>query len=520
MPDDHFGEIVSLVLELNRASFNYWQGYASEMSDEVYDKKFARLRQLEAETGLVMHNSPTRRTNTHIAVDPVRPLVTEMPSYKRFYSKEELIRAIDGWAIAARPLYSGVRGQLVYRQGDNCSYLTDVLMRLDDKWGRCVYDHAEMIPDVPYTLQIPVSVTIPGTFVCSKTALESLELSVPPSFFDKRTAAHEALCSHSVDKVSAYEMRFIADYDCDLFRESGIDAAKVFEARGQRTGFVEQALDHFKSMPDETDALVDGVVFEHANGTHYAYMFDLDGEWTQINDVYWEVTEGGRLMPVAKIDTIKRDVAGVELISMDQVREDDIQIGDSVFVSDQVQMRIRNVGAKPIAYPTCCPECGSEIVERCGEPYCSNTECRPAKLYRLKLFCLNACSDLRRLLFPRLETLFNDYGIDSLEKLVKIDRDILKSFGLFDRQCDVIIEGLHLTKETPLNDALYSLAMPGITLKVAKRLTNHYSTLDEIAAAPPAKLAKIKALNKTFAQEIHDFLNTNSDALFLRKWLI
>ena len=52
-------EISELVSQLNEASDAYYNGRGEKMTDYEWDAAFDRLKQLEAETGVILPQSPT-----------------------------------------------------------------------------------------------------------------------------------------------------------------------------------------------------------------------------------------------------------------------------------------------------------------------------------------------------------------------------------------------------------------------------------------------------------------------------
>lgn len=56
-------EISELVSQLNEASDAYYNGRGEKMTDYEWDAAFDRLKQLEAETGVILPQSPTHRVS-------------------------------------------------------------------------------------------------------------------------------------------------------------------------------------------------------------------------------------------------------------------------------------------------------------------------------------------------------------------------------------------------------------------------------------------------------------------------
>src|SRR5207244_3041963 len=104
-----------------------------------------------------------------------------------------------------------------------------------------------------------------------------------------------------------------------------------------------------------------------------AYKYETEQQPTVLKDVRWQVGKGGKLTPVADLEPVFISgvtVTHVTLHNIDQIQRLGVHYGDTVVVERagevipyvvEVVKEKRPKGAKPVAAPGKCPECGTKV---------------------------------------------------------------------------------------------------------------------------------------------------------------
>ncbi len=194
----------SLTAALAWASFKYYIENDPPMSDYEFDMEFKQLQALEAQSGIVLPDSPTQRVGSDIqgAFEKHRHVIP-MQSIENVYNDEELqewltatsrkLKAAfpnDEVSFTYEPKYDGLSISLVYIDGE----LTDAVTRGNQIEGESVVANVRTIRNVPLKLVTGVSQMTrvkpmpkePSLFddlFAEETANESLQL---PAYFEVR----------------------------------------------------------------------------------------------------------------------------------------------------------------------------------------------------------------------------------------------------------------------------------------------------------------------------------------------
>ncbi len=124
-----------------------------------------------------------------------------------------------------------------------------------------------------------------------------------------------------------------------------------------------------------------------------AFKFEPDREQTVVRDIRVQVGKFGTLTPVADLDPVfvsGSTVAHATLHNLDNIRQKDIRIGDSVLVEKAGEIipqvvkslhELRTGSEVEFVMPDNCPVCGSKVAQAEGKVayYCENLSC-PAQL--------------------------------------------------------------------------------------------------------------------------------------------
>ncbi|TKX81970.1 NAD-dependent DNA ligase LigA [Halorubrum sp. SD626R] len=342
------------------------------ISDETYDRLFARLRELEDAFDLPTEDSPTRRvggepldeleTVEHVA--PMRSIdnATEAEAVREF--DERVRTGLDGEgfdpddvAYVCEPKFDGLSVEVVYEDGVYARAAT----RGDGTEGDDVTEQVRTIRSVPDRLRgdPPATLAVRGEVYMPRDAFDAynealIERGEEP-FANPRNAAAGTLRQLDPAVVAERPLdAFFFDvlaWETDEERAAGgeggdesdtperpdahwaeFDAFDAFGLRRadrvERVDDVEAAIDYRDRLMTERDDLnyeIDGVVIAVDDRAHrealgstsraprwaFAYKFPPRTATTTVEGITVQVGRTGRLTPVAELDPV--DVGGVSV---------------------------------------------------------------------------------------------------------------------------------------------------------------------------------------------------------------
>src|SRR5690606_22517783 len=145
-----------------------------------------------------------------------------------------------------------------------------------------------------------------------------------------------------------------------------------------------------------------------------------------------------------------------------------------------------------------CPECGTELVREEGEAvyYCPNEDgCKPQIVGKLQHFIGRKMMDIQGLGDETIES-FYKLGLirkisdiytlsERKEELVGIER-----FG--QKSIDNMLNGIEQSKNKPFEKVLFALGIRHIGETVARKLAQHFITIDAIRSAKLEEILSVQ----------------------------
>lgn len=263
-----------------------------------------------------------------------------------------------------------------------------------------------------------------------------------------------------------------------------------------------------------------------------AHKFPAELAWTQLDGIDIQVGRTGALSPVARLVPVT--VGGVVVSNATLHNEDyiagragdgtairggrDIRVGDwvEVYRAGDVIPKIRDIDlarrpadAVPFAFPTVCPECGSDAVREDGDSVrrCTGGLICPAQaVEKLRHFVGRAAFDIEGLGAKQVEYFFADPSLPIREpadiftlqardkaQLTKLsNRD-----GFGDTSARNLFQAIDDKRDIPLNRLIFALGIRHVGEVAAADLAHHFSTWEalvaSIDAARPAARAHLDA---------------------------
>ncbi len=263
-----------------------------------------------------------------------------------------------------------------------------------------------------------------------------------------------------------------------------------------------------------------------------AYKFKAERVETLLESIDYQVGRTGAITPVANLKpvllagtTVKR----ASLHNADIIAQLDVRIGDTVYVEKGgeiipkivgVNLNKRPAGAQPVKFIDRCPECGTPLIRKEGEAahYCPNEDsCPPQIKGKLEHFISRKAMNIDSLGEGKIEMLY-DHGlvknvadlydltytaILGLEKVIPAEEGKKeKRLSFREKTAENIIKGIEQSRKVPFPRVLYALGIRYVGETVAKKLTAHFKTINQLMAASFEELILVEEIGEKIAESV------------------
>lgn len=477
--------IAQLTKEINHHNYLYYQESRTEISDFEFDRLLAELVLLEKEfPDLLSPDSPSQRVGGMITKDfETVAHQYRMLSLGNTYTIEELLafdeRVAKGlghtnYEYFCELKFDGVAISLVYENGR----LVRAVTRGDGTRGDVVTENVRTIRNIP--------LVITGNNVPEKFEVRG-EIFLPLKEFEKinaeREANGEALLANprnaasgtlKMQDSSVVAKRRLNCYFYQLLGENiGVEnhdeAIALIESWGfnvspthRKTNSIQDVIQFISDWKDKRFTLpveTDGVVLKVNNYDQrqelgftaknprwaIAFKYQAESAETELLSITYQVGRTGAITPVANLSPVSLAGTTVKRASLHNANEIErlgLHEGDFVFVEKggEIIPKItaanperRKPGAKPIAYITHCPECGTELERKESEAkhFCPNAKyCPPQVLGRIEHFVHKRAMDIDTLGTERIRALIDRGFITSYADIYELEGQEQELLGL------------------------------------------------------------------------------------------
>ncbi|WP_375382534.1 NAD-dependent DNA ligase LigA [uncultured Sphingomonas sp.] len=562
--DSPASELAFLAAEIARHDRLYHDDDAPEISDADYDALVARNRALEAaHPGLVRADSSSAR----VGVASVSPLAKvrhalAMTSLDNAFSDEEVaefvarvrrfLRLADDEPVAmtAEPKIDGLSCSIRYEGG----VLVQALTRGDGQVGEVVTTNVRTIADVPSHLPAgaPDVFEVRGEVYMAKADFADLnarllaEADDPAKarqFANPRNAAAGSLRQKDAGVTADRRLRFLAHGWGEASAVPGDTQAEVIGAI-RRWGF--PVADAFERVADAGAALaayraiearradlpfdIDGVVYKldrldwqarlgfAARSPRWAiaHKFPAQRAQTTLERIDVQVGRTGKLTPVARLAPVTVGgvvVTNATLHNADEIGRLGVRPGDRVVlqrtgdvIPQIVENLARDEARAPWAFPTHCPECGSEATREEGEVDIRCTGgliCPAQRLERLRHFVSRGALDIEGLGDKTLEELLSLGWIAEPADIFRLaaHRDaLLAREGWKAKSVDNLLAAIEAKRSPDPVRLLFGLGIRHVGAITARDLLKRYATMGAIEALADAIIGLRDALEPVLGE--------------------
>ncbi|WP_372637479.1 NAD-dependent DNA ligase LigA [Cohnella sp.] len=551
-----------LVDELNAHGHRYYTEDNPTISDKEYDALYDELSVLEAETGTVLADSPTRRVGGGIlkGFEPHRHL-SRLWSLDKAQNVEDLI----AWATRANKLiadynaknpeqplpdpeyvvelkFDGLSLNLTYSGGE----LEQAATRGNGEVGEGILAQVRTIRTVPLTIGYDGgTIEVQGEGFMRLSVLEKYNETAAEPLKNARNGAAGAL--RNLDpkvtasrKLDAFfynvgysdRLPFANHREMMAFLRENKFSVNPYIAYFSNVEDLVKELEGIVARRGELDYLIDGAVVKLTDmrtreALGYtdkfprwavAFKFEAEETTTVLESVSWELGRTGKVTPLARVEAV--ELAGVTVQNCTLNNIGDIErknllnaLGTRVFIRrsndviPEILGKADDEEGGPIAVPDVCPGCGSPLEMRGAHLFCNNRlGCKPQIIGRITHFASRDCMDIETFSGKTAEQLYEELGVRepadlyglNLEQLVGLQR-----FG--EKKASNLLDALEKSKSRGLASFLNALGIPNTGKATTKMLADHFGDLDRLMAAEVEELIGLPDVGGIVAESIYQY---------------
>lgn len=533
----------TLVDKLNKYAYEYYVLDAPTVPDAEYDRLYDELKELEAETGERLPDSPTRR----VGGEPVKAFARH-EHIARLYSLDKAVTEDEMNAFFTRVAKAGEATYVVEYKFDG---LTICLTYEDGRFvraatrgngtvGEDVTAQALTIKSFPLAISYKGTLEVRGETVIRLSVLDEYNKTAAEPLKNARNAAAGAV--RNLDPaVTAARRPEILFYDVNYMSEEVVhsqeEAIEFLKKEGFQTfGHTrlcktgEEVLDAIAEIDIERkklDVLTDGAVvkvneFSVRDAMGYtdkfprwaiAFKFEAEEAVTTVEDVTWQVGRTGKLTPLAHVAPVELAGATVRratLNNLGDIRRKDIRKGSKVLIRrsneviPEILRAVEHTGESvDIEKPEVCPYCGEKLTEEGANIFCTNKNCRPRVVAQLANFASKGAMDIDGFSEMTAALFYDELGVRAFSDLYALDKQKLSGLeGFGDKKVRNLLRAVEGSKNVPLDRFIFALGIGGVGKVASKDLARRFKSMGALQAATEQELIAMENIGEKTAADI------------------
>lgn len=524
----------------------YYLEDAPEISDAEFDRMYRELEELEkAHPEFHDENSPIYRVGG-VALDKFQKHIHTVPlkSLSDVFSFGELEEFLSRTAgcgnYTVEKKIDGLSVALIYKDGRFVSGAT----RGNGAVGEDVSGNLRTIASIPMTIPYTGYLEVRGEVYMPKASFEKLnaqrENAGEPLFANPRNAAAGSL--RQLDpKVTAKR-----NLDILVFNLQKCD--RSFETHAQTLDFISSCGFHVldyrvaqnkEEVEEEIEAIgrerqglsfdIDGAVVKIndlamrekiGEGTNVpkwavAYKFPPEQKPTKLLSIEVQVGRTGVLTPAANLVPVNlagSTVSRATLHNIDNIREKDIRVGDTVVIQkagDIIPEVVCSVKDEAhfarLVYemPAVCPSCGEKVIRIEGESktMCTNSACPAQRQRSIEHFASKDAMNIEGLGPAAVKALLDSRLISTISDLYTLEEGQLISLERMGKKsAENLLSSIEKSKEAGLARLIYALGIPNVGEKAGKALAKVYGDIERLFCATKEEISAIEDFGAVTAE--------------------
>ncbi len=569
-------EIEELREKLRHHEYRYYVLDDPEISDAAYDRLMNRLRELEAShPELVTPDSLTVRVGGapregFTTVRHARAMLSldNAFSYDALREFDRRVREGSGQEkieYIAEHKFDGLSISLQYGDG----VLARGVTRGDGTTGEEVTPNVKTIRSIPLRvdaavlkkIKLSAGFEVRGEIMMTKKAFEALnreqERIGGKIFVNARNSAAGAVRVLDPAITAARRLDFFAYYllvdgKVPFAKHSeSLQALKQLHFRAsddwKLCGGIEAVIAYCEDWDAKREKLayeIDGVVVKvnsipiqnelgytsKAPRWAIAFKYPARQETTVVNDIIVQVGRTGTLTPVAVLEPVQ--VGGVTvsrstLHNMDEIERLGLQIGDTVLIERAGEviphvLKVTKEGKqrKPFRMPKRCPECDSAIHHVEGEVAyrCVNAACPAKRRESILHFAGRHAMNIDGLGDKIVDQLVDKGLVKDVADLYSLKEDEVAGLErMAEKSAQNLLEEIGANKKNSLARLIYALGIQFVGERTGQLLAEHFSSLEELAAAKEEQLVEVPEVGPKVAASIVEFFSEAANRQLIKK---
>lgn len=509
-------ELKKLVLRLNECRNAYYNNNESLVSDLEYDNMMDRLQELEARTGVVLANSPTRTVGYEVR--------SALPKVKHDHPMLSLDKTKDVGVVSKflsnKPALGmakadGLTCTITYVDGKYVCAAT----RGDGIVGEDISHNIPVVKNVPMSIPVMGTVIVDGEIVISKQDFADIrELVVDgkgKKYKNSRNLAAGSVRLLNSSECAKRRVQFVAwkpiqGLECTYLSEGlqklnslGFTVVPFVQLQDNTRGTCKQAVTEIQAASESMGLPIDGCVFSfddieyskslgmtsHHLRSQLAFKFYDDLYETTVRRIDWTMGKTGALTPTAIFDTVEIDGTDVSRASLHNLTiMDALNVRKNctarVFKANMIIPQIESTdddGTEDFLIPSHCPICGgatvrvkdndSEILK------CDNSNCQGKLLGKLCTFVSKQGMDISGL---GEQTLAQFIELGYLKDFVDIywlklrQNEIQELPGFGKSSVRKMLDSVEKSKLVALDRLIAAVSIDGVGLDTAKKISKYF----------------------------------------------
>lgn len=569
-------EVEDLREKIRHHEYRYYVLDDPEISDAAFDRLMNRLKEIEtAHPELVTPDSPTLRIGGtpregFQTVRHARPMLSLDNAFSYEALRDWDRRAREGTGrkdieYIAEHKFDGLSISLQYEDG----MLARAVTRGDGNTGEDVTPNAKTVRSIPLRVdaaalrkaKLPADFEVRGEVMMTRKAFEALNRQQEEIggklYVNARNSAAGTMRVLDPAITAQRRLDFFAYY---LFVDGKVPYAKHSESLQVLKQLRFRASDDWKLCDGMEEVIaycdawdtkreklayeIDGVVIK-VNSTALqnelgftakaprwaiAYKYPAHQETTVVKDIIVQVGRTGTLTPVALLEPVQ--VGGVTvsrstLHNMDEIERLGLHIGDTVLIERAGEviphvLKVVKEGKprKAFRMPKNCPVCGSTIHKAEDEVAyrCVNAAC-PAKLKESLLhFAGRHAMNIDGLGDKIVDQLVERGLVKDVADLYSLKLDPLANLErMGEKSAQNLLDEIEASKKNPLSRLIYALGIRFVGERTGQLLAEHFSSLEELAAAKQEELEQVPEVGPKVAASIVEFLSEHANRNLVKK---
>jgi len=248
--------------------------------------------------------------------------------------------------------------------------------------------------------------------------------------------------------------------------------------------------EHYRTVWEyETDGLIiivnDCKLHEEINAkytvshhNHYAIALKPESEsmWTIVNDITWQVSKSGSVIPVVNIDPVTIGGAVIRNVTAnnyENVKKLKINIGDKIHVArsnDVIPYLIETIPSfdQSNLIPKLCPSCDNHLIEKGVHIVCDNPKCEEKNIQLITSW-VKSC-DMDQVSESTVRALYNNQYIKYIQDLYVLKAKHISLDGFGDKKITNLLAQIEKSRTMNIQQFIARLSINLVGEKAVKKL--------------------------------------------------